>query len=375
MKNLSRLALGLAVVAVIVATQPAQAACGAARVITTNGGALVSPGGPHTPNSDSPDGCAPTPGINYMCGATLTYYANGVFWAWGGGNPNLGLGHDSGANKGQYGSNWLFLNYYPYNSQIGGQFSHWQYPGTDGCITETGSSSGAAGLPDPNECMIVLVEDLNGPNASFLAMSVGPNAATDFEFTPGTGFPPVLNLAPLPKPEVLSSTLAGPNVNLTVRLPVGSTSLTRANGFDFKCHGAPGEILTGYKVYTREWPGAGNGTVPAEPKAADSRARTPFGPFPATPPWTLRTGPNPIAPGANASFSVPCNGGNVAICATLTFGGPSNEPAAANIHWETKYCSQSSTTVTCEPTLANPTDKPKLQRKQREVPTRGTSGR
>jgi hypothetical protein len=373
MRNVSRFALGLTVVAALAASAlPTEAACIAARAIHSGGAAVVSPGAPHTPNADSSDGCYADYGTNYVCGGTLTYLANGIFWAWGAGNPTVGLGADHGTNKGDIDSNWLFLSYYPYNASIGGQYGHWQFPGTDGCITETGSSSGAAGLPDNQECMVVVIEDLNGPNASFLAMSTPMNGATDFEFSPNTGFPAQLNLAPTPRPVIISSSLAGPNVNLTVGLPVGSTALTRANGFDFKCHGNPGEILIGYKIYSRQWPGAGDTTVPAEPKAGDSRAVVPEGSFPPTPPWVLRSGPDPVAIGANTSFSVPCNGGNVALCATLAFGGPSNAPGAAP--WELKYCSQSSTTVTCDPTLANPGDKPKLGRKSRDTaPTQDRS--
>lgn len=373
MRNVSRFVLGLAAVAaLVVSTLPAEAACGAARNITTIGGAVVSPGAPHTPNADSSDGCISDYGTLNVCGGTLTYLANGVFWAWGGGNPAIGLGHDNGTNKGDISSNWLQLGYYPdLPAQIGGQFSHWQYPGTDGCITETGSSSGATGLPDGQECMVVLIEDLNGPNASFLALSVIPNAGADFEITPANGFPAQLNLVATPKPQVVSSSVVGPNVNLTVQLPVGSTALTRANGFDFKCHGAPGEILIGYKVYSRQWAAAGNGTVPPEPAAGDSRAITPVGGFPATPPWVLRSGPAPVPVGSPTSFTVPCNGGNVSLCATLAFGGPSNAVGAAP--WETKYCSMSSTTVTCDPTMANPTPKPKVGRKA--APARTLPGR
>jgi hypothetical protein len=362
MRNLSRFVLGLAAVVALVGSMlPAEAACNAARQLTTSGSAILSPGQPFYPDNDSSDGCLTDYGTLRVCGGTMTYLANGFFWAWGGGNPIIGQGHDNGANKGDIYNNWLILSYYPNYAQFGGAFSHWQYPGTDGCISQTGSSAGANGNPDFQECLVVVLNDLNGPDGSFLALSVDPNAGFDFEFSPGKGFPNPLNLVPVPKPEVLSSTLAGANVNLSVQLPVGSTSLTRANGFDFKCHGNPGEILTGYKIYSRVWAGLNNTTVPPEPAAGDSRALTPNGDFPSTPPWVLRSGPNPVPIGSPVNITVPCNGGNVALCATLTFGGPSNEVGAAD--WELKYCSGSSSVITCDPTLANPGPKPKIGRK------------
>lgn len=364
MRNAMKLAIGLMVVAGLAASlMPAEAACGAARAIFSsklgNSSYLYSPGNPFTPN------CSP----NYPCGGDISYYANGFFWAWGGGNPNVGVGHDNGSLKGEFNSNWLYVGFFGNRSSMGGPQSHWATPGTDGCITATGSSSGSTGLPDPQECMVAVLEDFNGPTASFLALSTPANGALDFEFTPDTGFPAQLNLVPIPKPVVVSATPA-PLMSLTVSLPVGS--LTRANGFDFKCHGAPGEILTGWRLYMKTYPGNPAPGLEPEPKSGDSRLITPSGFFPPTPPWVLISGPNPVPIGTNVNTQQPCAnappGSNVVLCATLTFGGPSNEAGAG--HWELKNCSQSSTTITCETNLADPGAKNKLGRDRGTVPHR-----
>jgi hypothetical protein len=375
MKNVLRFALGLAVVAGLAASlMPSQAACNAARVIST-----VGAGGNsyiYTPGNPFAAGCGGTFGSNgglQPCGGTASYYLNGFFWAWGGGNPTSGLGHDSGTNKGQYYSNWLLPKYAGVPALIGGVYSHWQFPGTDGCVDQTGSSSGTSGLPDANECMVIVLNDLAGPNGYFLAMSAPPNQGFDFVFNAGAGFPTQLNLVPIPKPFVNSSSLGGGIATLNVSLPIGT--LTRANGFDFKCHAAQGEILTGWKLYFRKYPSNNNGTPgnpnddAPEPASYQSRAILPLTntfapPGPPGPPWTLASGATPIGPAASTSIQVPCTANEeIALCATLTFGGPSNEPAAVNTPWELKFCS-ASRRVTCNPTLADPEDK-KLQRHDR----------
>jgi hypothetical protein len=367
MRNLTRLAIGLMVVAAVAASMmPAEAACNAPRAITSataqSQSYFYSPGNPFQPVSDSTDGCYSDPGTLSMCGGSITYYVNAFFWAFSAGNPAIGLGADNGSLKGGYNSNWLSTGFYYggtlYPGYIGTGTGHWQYPGVDGCIDATGSSSGATGLPDSQECMVVVLNDLNGPDSYFLALSTNPNAGFDFEFNGNAGFPAQLNLVPTPKPVVDSSTLSAGTVTLGVSLPVGA--LTRNNGFDFHCHGAPGEILSGWKLYYRLWPGPGDTTVPPEPASADSRSLVPLGPFPPTPPW-ISAGPK-VPIGQPTAIQVPCGTGNVALCATLTFGGPSNEVGAAD--WELKYCSQSSTTVTCDPTLADPGAKKKLGRRE-----------
>jgi hypothetical protein len=384
-----RFAFGLALVAGLAASlMPAQASCGAVRAISTVGppggnSFIYTPGNPFTPT------CGGTYGNNgglQGCGGTTTYYLNGFFWAWGGGNPTVGLGHDSGSVKGEYGSPWLLPRYYGQPALVGGGSSHWQFPGIDGCADATGSSSGATGLPDAGECQVIVLNDLVGPKGYFLALSAPPNQGFDFIFNDSNGFPSQLNLVPVPKPFVNSSTLSGGLATLNVSLPIGG--LTRANGFDFKCHANSGEILTGWKLYFRKYASNNNGTPgdpsddAPEPASYQSRAITPLTnsfapPGPPGPSWTLASGAVPIAPAASASVQIPCTAGEeIALCSTLTFGGPSNEPAAASIHWELKFCSESRR-VTCNPTLADPGEK-KLQRHDRAKPTparEGKSGR
>jgi len=351
------------VAAVVTSSTPAHAACTAARAITSatstaNASYLFSPGNPFLPAADTDCYTDPQGGQQHLCGGSVTYFVNGFFWAFGAGNPAAGLGADSGTNKGGYGSNWLQTSYYPYFASIGGSSSHWQYPGTDGCITETGNSSGATGLPDSQECLVLVLEDMNGPTGSFLAMSAPPNQAFDFEFTPATGFPAELNLVPTPKPVITSAFISGDACNLVVSLPLGA--LTRANGFDFKCHGAPGEILTGWKLYYRAYPFS----FP-EPQSAVSRALVPPPGFPPTPPWIGLGGRSPIGTPKVVQFP---KGSYQVLCATLTFGGPSN--AAGATDWELKYCGASSSPILCDNILAEPGAKkpPKQNRKSTTAP-------
>jgi len=359
-----RWAIGLIGIASLSGIQmTAEASCFVPRAITSwsaNAASyLYTPGWPFAPRC-STRGAAPSDGL-YSCGGTMSYYAIGFFWAWGGGSPITPGGVDCGFNAGKYGSNWLQLTYFPYSAFIGGPASHWNTPGTDGCITQTGSNFHQ---PDSSECLVVLLNDVDGPNSFFLAMSVRPDPFFDFQFNTTTGFPPRLKLVRVPRPRIESAAaLGGGTVQLQVSLPVGS--LTRTNGFDFKCHGAPGEILTGFKLYARSYPASG-----PEPLSGESRAVGPMpAPVPNAPavtPWQLVSGPSPVPLGTEVSVEVPCSDTeNVVLCATLTFGGPSNLQVPGNPDWELLYCSHSSAPISCGTTFANPGQKNEVRHPDR----------
>jgi hypothetical protein len=377
MKKLMQFTIAIALVLGVAASlMPAQAACSSARVISTLSSSgdshLFTPGNPFKPNYVYNQAAL---------GGSVTYYVNGVFWSWGGGNPVVGLGNDNGSLKGGWdfthppyllSSNWLKPGYAPnppdypgYAAFIGGQFSHWQYPGTDGCIDKDGTNTG---LPDVGECNVVLLNDMNGDNAYFAALAVTAQGAGTgaFEYTPGSGFPASISLAPVPKPTIVSSTNGVGSVTLTVGLPAGSTSILPANGFYLQCHAA--DTLAGWKLYTR--------TIPAgtpKPSQVNSRALGPIPgkPFPALPPWVSVTA-NEVAIGATTQLTVPCSdtpgsAQDVFLCATLTFGGTCTTAACGGTaqHYELKYCSPNSTRITCDPNLADPHPKPGMHRIER----------
>jgi hypothetical protein len=343
---------------------PAKAACSPRLMFTTtadNQSYFYTPGNPFG---------AAQPGV-LLGGGSTTYYLNGFFWSFGGGNPVVGLGNDNGANKGNYYSNWLHPRAPSTGPAfVGGGSGHWAYPGTDGCIDFDGSNGNhtTAGLPDVNECNIIVLNDLQGDNAYFgvFAVAPNPNNALNFEYTTVTGFPNPLNLAVLPKPQVISSTpFGGGQVSMTVRVDPGP--LTPANGFYLHCSPAQNAaILTGWRLYTRSVPtGAPKPSSPTG-RALDQSTDGTFPNFPASapilPPWVLNGGTHPI--GVDASITVPCNDDNdFFMCATLTFGGASNITGAAD--WELKFCSMNSTRVQCGPNLADPHPKPGFHRIER----------
>jgi hypothetical protein len=350
MKRLLTTAAGLVLVmGLAAALAPAQANCLAARgVISTtpnNQTYLYTPGNPFTPNY----AMYIRPG-----GGTVSYYINGEFWAFGAGNPTVGIGVDSGNFKGQFDTvngqlaNWLIPGYFGgQKSFFGGPAGHWQTPGSDGCITTTGSS---ATLPDDQECNIVLLQDEDGAGTMtgfFAVLATDQNTAADFEYTTATGFPPAIMLAPIPKPQITGSARVPPDdVNLTV---VVNATINPANGFYLNCSPSQnGAIADGYRLYGRRVP-----RLTPKPTQHNTRwlnQALHLRPGPPLPPWQSLT-PAKVPLNQPTNILANCNGNeDLWIGASLTFGGVAG--GAAN--YETKIVSMNSTKIECGPNLAEP---------------------
>ena len=99
MKILSRIAIGAALVMLVAAAQPAQAACGADYLVDATTAA-----GETSFVRTNPDWCAGF-ACYYMESMSQQYEA--FFWGLGTGNPAIGQGDDNGAFAAQ--GNWLFL--------------------------------------------------------------------------------------------------------------------------------------------------------------------------------------------------------------------------------------------------------------------------
>jgi hypothetical protein len=363
MKRLIQLAIALALTVGLAATMmPAEAACGAARQVTGatpgNTQGIFTPGNPFSPNSD---------GETTPYGSTTSYYINGWFWSFGGGNPIEGLGNDNGQNKGYFGSNWLYVGFVPNPSFMGGGGAHWQYPGTDGCIDFDGSANP---LLDPNQCNVVVLHDFNGPAGFFAVQAKNPNGSGNYEYNATTGFPQPLTLSPIPKPFYVNSTRVGTTMNVTVKVQAGP--LDPAHGFYLQCPNTPnfpGNLLAGYRLYSTTVPSG------AKPVCADSRVTAPGGTgffgCSGAKAWTPVPGGS-AADNVPVNFTIPCDAAtDVYLCATLLFGG--NAPGAAP--WEMKYCSMNATPLECDPQIADPNAKPGLQQRDRKVAPRPSTGR
>jgi hypothetical protein len=369
MKKFTQIALGLVLVMGLAAgLMPAIASCGGARAVSSSiGGNLTTfytPGNPFTPT-----GAFPTSPY----GGSTTYYINGVFWSFGGGNPTYGVGNDSGYFKAYsyivayFGGfqTWLGGGYYGgFGTFMGGPYGHWQIPGVDGCIDADGNTTSI----DQGECNVVLLTDEANQTGYFAALSVNPGSGGDFAYTAANGFPDQVTLAPIPKPFIVASSTVGNTINLQVDVQPGA--VTPANGFYFQCH--QNEILSGYKIYVRSLPGHDDNSKPIQ---IDTRALNQvFGPPIA--PWVPAT-PNAVPfGGAPTPVSLDCSSGgdtDYYLCATLLFGGVA--PGAPL--YELKNCSMNATKVECGPNLADPMQEPQQRRLDRgdAAPTKQRPGR
>jgi hypothetical protein len=163
-----------------VACTEAGAACVAARLLAsrsiTGESYLFTPGGPF-----GTDGLA----LNDP---------RGQFWSAGYGNPSgpAPPNNDCGRNAGETsfyneaycaagGScSWLENGYEGYGAFIEDFYgtSHWNTPGTDGCIDFDGSDGNHidSGLPDPDQCTVVLIDDDDDRGVGyFLFAAQGPD--------------------------------------------------------------------------------------------------------------------------------------------------------------------------------------------------------
>jgi hypothetical protein len=338
----------------------AEAACPSPRLVATLSpghlGYLFSPGQPFYPNCGGP-----SPGAGqYPCGAETSYYINGWFWSFGSGNPDVGLGNDNGVLKGEAGSNWLWVGYYPGSTGgaqgtfLGGGLGHWAAAGTDGCIDLDGSDPV---LADPQQCNVVVLEDFNGPEGAFAVFAKNPDTSANYVYNGGAGppFTDHLDLVTIPKPHFVGSNDLG-NGNVQIDVVVDCGSLTPEDGYYLQCPntpGFPGDLRGGYRIYGT--------TVPSgdKPVCADSRVVAPGGtgvwPCSGSKAWVPLTGAVPC--GEPVALTVPCSASeDLYLCSTLLFGG--NAPGAAP--WELKYCSTNSSPVECDPNTADPQPKPEL---------------
>lgn len=351
MKRTMQYALGLVLVMGLVASlMPASASCGGARAVTSVGQTITyfsTPGNPFQPTGNFP--VSPY-------GGSATYYVNGIFWSFGGGNPIYGQGNDSGYFKGYpvavTTSTWLGGGYFGgFDLFLGGQFGHWQYPGVDGCVDLDGS---VASGPDPNECNIVVLTDEANETGYFTALSVPPNAGADFLYNASTGFPDQITLAPIPKPTIVSSTTVGNTINVVATVNTGP--LVSANGFDFKCQ--PAAILQGYRIFVRQM--AGHDT-PKPIQVNTRELNQTFGP--PLDPWVPITPAAGTPIGAPSNFSLDCSASgdtDYYLCSTLLFGGTS----AGAPRYQLKNCSMNATKIECGPNMANP-QAPSMRRIER----------
>jgi hypothetical protein len=368
MRKLIQFAVALTVVVGLATFMgPAEAACTNARIVaSTPTGYVFTPGNQFYPNCGGPSPGAGT----YPCGGETTYYINGWFWSFGGGNPIEGLGNDNGSLKGQYGSTWLFVGYYPGSTGggigtfMGGPLAHWQATGTDGCIDFDGSNGS---LADPQQCNVVVLEDFTGPNGAYGVFAKNPDANQNYVYNSSFGFPDALLLAPTPKPQFLGSNNLGDGT-VQVNVTVNCGPLTPANGYYLQCPNTPnfpGTLQAGYRLYGVAVPSGD------KPVCADSRIVAPGGtgvwPCSGSKQWQPLTGPVPC--GQPSNLIVPCAPSqDLYLCTTLLFGG--NAVGAAP--WEMKYCSMNSSPVECDPNTADPKPKPGLGTRPDRKVSRGT---
>jgi hypothetical protein len=373
MKRITLLAIA-AIVVGLMAAPAVEASCTAARLVSSatavSQAYLYTPGNPFSPSAVYPY----TP-----YGGTTTYYLNGYFWAFGAGNPVNGLGVDNGTFKGEHifwtgePFNWVNPRYYNanpgYAAFLGGPAGNWSTGGIDGCASTTGNDGG---LPDPGECLVVLLNDPAGPNGHFIALSTAPNTTSDFVFAPENGFPSALNLAPVPKPFIKDSgPLPGDDRFLVVGINPGDPRIFAQNGWYLKCKSD--QILLGYRLYARMLP-------TGAPMQAAINSRSVSGLIPSgfglpLPPWQLLGQGSCTGNGQcqDIQVTVPCDEGlDAVLCTSLLFGGvePGSQP------YELKFCSTDSTRKECGPVHADPDDKPKtdIRTNPREKSTSSRTG-
>lgn len=364
MKRVIPFAVGLVLVMGLAASLvPASAACTAARAVTSSVGAnqtfFFTPGNPFTPTADYPT----TP-----YGGSTTYYVNGEFWSFGGGNPAYNLGNDSGYFKGASSvlgePTWTGGGYdggFPLF--LGGALGHWAASGVDGCVDFDGSNGAQ---PDVSECNVVLLTDEANGVGYFTALSVNPAAGNDFIYNASTGFSPNITLAPIPKPVIVNSVTVGSSISVTATVNPGA--IAPANGFDFKCQGA--NIVQGYRIYVRQLPGH---NTPKPVQINTREINQTLGPPLA--PWVPVTAPAGTAFGAPSVFQLDCSSAgdtDYYLCATMLFGGTA--PGAAR--YELKNCSMNATKIECGPNMANPQPlQRRIERPDSTAPTKKTGTR
>jgi hypothetical protein len=270
-----------AILLVIATGSPgARAACTTSRFFLSFGAATTSY--VHTPGA-----CAEIP-----CGAgetSVTADLEGVFWRLGFGDPVLGVGIDNGSFPSLDGYQDGWVHYVPgYFAYLYGDWA--EDPRIDGCIDG----------PAPPHCMAVALGDQLDGTGYFAVLTAAADAATSFDFLQPDAAP--IELAPIPRPAVVGSTVTPDGILLTV-LPDSAPDA----GLYLDGDPCALEIVVGYRVYQRT-------LAPGEASSADRRLDT----------WTPAeggSGPDgaPLPLGSAAQVLYPGTCGATVLALTLAF--------------------------------------------------------
>ena len=257
MKTFSRIAMGAAVLMLLVATvQPAQAACGGARLMNNTGAFLVS--NPNWGGAGADRSCQ----FLYGCylaesgGGPISANVAGVFWGFDAAtdtshsDPQFDAGIDNGS--------WDVSNWTKSRVDAG-----YYYPGF---LTLDGGSNGAAGLPanwsfpvdgctdsiDPQSCTCIMVTDQWDGLGYFMVDSSITDAAGDYQYTfdtldqGGTGAPTMMSL-PTPRPEVVTSDRDPTSTDITLQIHVADIAGDPSGRGDYRDPGC--DCNVGYLIY------------------------------------------------------------------------------------------------------------------------------
>lgn len=316
MKRLTKIGILATVAVVAVMAQPIFAACAGANL------AAQEPGFEITINGIG--------SYSYTNGERVGTNFQAAFWSAGAGDPAVDAGNDSGTLGGfdlVFGNATTadFTNGpYLYSGQF---FSNWGAGGVDGCINSDGATA----------CTCFLITDDGTDGLGYAAVgSAQRDANGDFKLAAD------LDLRPLPKPMILSSSLnMDGNVDMMVTVP----GLTEGLSLDPSCNNAcaGGATYTLYQV-----------TVLTTDPMPDMRDVSNWSP--------LSAGPTPV--GQNSMVTVECGTGETATYLTSVINLDSG--------FESTNVSGNSSRVDCNPTLAEPVEIQRPGRRpNQERPDRG----
>jgi hypothetical protein len=353
-------------------------------VTQTGGTYLYTPGGPHNGQASYPDSALNDP--------------RGQFWSVGNGNPASGSppNNDSGSNSGevQYvqgsggASNWLENGYYGAGAYIADFHgaSHWQYPGTDGCVDFDGSVGGAVETPDPNQCTAVLIDDDDDNGTGFFVLGAqAPDGNSNYPFNAAfgnLGANGSLDLSAIPAPNITGSASQGPLqklITVTVPCPIGPGGGVYSNCSPAQAENAAlvGTGRTGYRLYkvttapdvllngvdSRDLPSALPLDDDGNPSGWVTVDMDDGGP--------LVAGSSAVC-GQPVTFTVTCSGDSwIHLCASLVFD---DDPDTGGFdpEFETSNCSADAVPIGCGPTMVDLPAEPTIKRKPSVDDRRGS---